>query len=531
MTCRHSYLAAVLASALAACGGVDGGVGGDAQGRSQQAVVGVPSVSVTGVTVTSPVVRSTAEVQVSAAVSAVFDVNSETSAPPKNTNCRQNNNFCGTGNPAVTDQTVETRTSVVVSNTSVAASAAHPGGSGVALTSATGTTFSGALAPPVGADDGSRSVVVTATASEVVSTTVTVVTTNKNCPAKAPCTVVSTTTVPTTTTETRTASGSASGAYLLDLQPGVLSVFPDHAPDVKQGQVQHVHTKIENGSADTAYRLTDTVTGPGGATYFAETTDTFQPSPGDGISNVKTNTLAVKIACDAPVGEYAISSSADTVDLAGNRYDPLTAQGGTFTVSPGQFLSSQTVVLSELPPAGDYGKLQCFTNRTNPKGKLISDPGSVHVAAVVTTTGPCAGVGTITPGDVVLTLPTGFAFADTGNSPRAHVFVGEAGSFDFHGGAPLVEVTSLVTQDTTAADAVVVHLGDLGPIPSSSTIYVRAHARSSAVATPDQPVVFSSSASATSDGGGALQDASTATVVGNPTAGCVDGILSAAPAP
>src|SRR5438876_3950310 len=77
----------------------------------------LPSVTVSSVTATSPVLRSTAEIDVSAKVTSTFDTDNTTFVT---TTCTSNggNNYCVTGDPIVTDQTVTTATIVTVGNTS-----------------------------------------------------------------------------------------------------------------------------------------------------------------------------------------------------------------------------------------------------------------------------------------------------------------------------------------------------------------------------------------------------------------------------
>lgn len=150
-------------------------------------------------------------------------------------------------------------------------------------------------------------------------------------------------------------------------------------------------------------------------------------------------------------------------------------------------------------------------------------PGSLHITATVNTTGPCAGFGTITDTVITLTLPTGFKFDVTGASPAAHVFVGPAVSgFDFHNPTTLAEVTSLIPKPVVSdsGQTVTVNLSALdlgqgtGVIPSSDTIYVRAHSvfSGSSVPADGTQYVFGTRTTSTLTGIGSTTDSSSQTV-------------------
>ena len=134
---------------------------------------------------------------------------------------------------------------------------------------------------------------------------------------------------------------------------------------------------------------------------------------------------------------------ADTQDLCGNAFPEITKDpaethdglsgndpSGTFEVLSPVELGDITAVLSQ-PSSGDYGFDQCFTSAVAKK-KLTNNPGSVHIAAVVTSTVPssCENL-TIANPIITLTLPAGFSFLRTGVSPAAHVFIGATTGFDY----------------------------------------------------------------------------------------------------
>jgi len=236
-----------------------------------------------------------------------------------------------------------------------------------------------------------------------------------------------------------------------------------------------------------------------------------------------------------------MTAEAQTEDLGGNDFDTIYSQYvdlpgnsdgeaiDTFEVTPGVNLGDQTLVVSELPPSGDYASMTCFTNRMSGR-KVSTFPGSLHITATVNTTGPCKDFATISNPVISLTLPAGFSFADKGKSPTAHVFVGPAGGgFDFHYPVTFTEVTSLVKQ-TVSGQTDTVDLSNLdlglgkGVIPSGDTIYVRAHAvyTKSTVSPDGTPFVFTTSTTA-GLAGGTSTGSESQTVVASSL--CVDGNL------
>ena len=141
----------------------------------------------------------------------------------------------------------------------------------------------------------------------------------------------------------------------------------------------------------------------------------------------------------------------------------------------------------------------------------------------------------------------------TGKSPPAHSFIGDlaAATLDLHSGAPLVEVTAEVTQTPAAqlkacgsstgssltttlnlSNVNLDHFGfnlglGAGVFPSSFTIFARGHSKyDGSVPATNTSYTFASSAGATSSSGGALFNASTDDVVGNPSSAvCTDGVF------
>jgi len=141
--------------------------------------------------------------------------------------------------------------------------------------------------------------------------------------------------------------------------------------------------------------------------------------------------------------------------------------------------------------------MSCFTSGQSGR-KVTTFPGSLHITAIVNTTGPCAGFGSISGTVVTLTLPTGFSFDTTGASPAAHVFIFPAvNGFDFHypGAETSLPKTAIVKSGQTV---LTVDLSSLGEILSSNTIYVRAHAGFSGTAVPTDGTPYDFTTSTTS---------------------------------
>jgi len=501
-----------------------------------------PSVSVSGVTASSPVLRSTAGITVSATVTPTYDTGSGPTTVT--TTCKSNggNNNCGTGNPNVTDQTVAATTTITISNQKVTASASDGLNTSAPVT-LSGTAYSDTLTTPVSGTDGKTTVTVSASVSEDVTTSVTTVTTNQNCTSSrgvTTCTTIDASTTNSSSTATKIGSGTGTGSYILDINRPMLTLHPVASqPSVLQGQDKNIHNEILGGSANTAYTLTDTATGPGGYTTSADGNGTFGPSSGgDGIAPKENDLVNVHIACDAPVGIYTARAVANTVDLGGNPFaqinsvdtadnKPAGSASDTFQVEPGILLSDQTQVVSEF--SGDYSTMSCFTSGTSGR-KVTTFPGSLHITATVNTTGPCSGFGTISGTIITLTLPVGFSFDTTGASPAAHVFVGPAASgFDLHNPQTLAEVTGLISKPKISGQTVTIDLSTLnlgqgvGVLPSSDTIYVRAHAVFSGGSVPADGTqyVFTTSTTSTLPGLGSTTNTSSAIVTAS--SACVNG--------
>jgi hypothetical protein len=502
----------------------------------------LPSVSVSGVTATSPVVTSTPNIAVSATVTSAFDTSSPPTANTQCSSCNNGNSFCGTNNNSIKTQKVVTTTTTTVGNTNTSAAASDPYNPSTGLTGS-GTTFLGSLVTPTSGTDGTTTVTVAANVSEDVTTAISTDTSYWSAASCGGSQVGSTTTTSTTSGPVlKTGSGTGSGSYVLDINPPTLTLRPVGGQStVLQGENKNIHNVLIAGSAGTSYTLTDTATGPFGYTTSADGSGTFGPGK-DGIAPDAHDTVGVHIACDAPVGDYTATAVANTVDLGLNPFDPISSVDtpldhppgyaqDAFTVEPGISLEDQTQVVSELPPSGDYAPMSCFTSTTAKNGKVNTFPGSLHITATVNTTGPCAGFGTISGTVITLTLPAGFKFDVSGASPAAHVFVGPAASgFDFHYPVTLAEVTSLIPKPVVLGQTVTVDLSGLnlgqgaGVIPSSDTIYVRAHSVFSGSSLPADGTqyVFLTSTTSNLEGiGGSTTNSSSQTLTALST--CVNG--------
>ncbi|MGE5446335.1 MAG: hypothetical protein ACM3SR_17350 [Ignavibacteriales bacterium] len=495
-----------------------------------------PSVSVSGVVVNadSPVCNGndTGSVAVTATVGATFDADSTTMGSCSN--CSSGNNYCGSGNSSV--NTSNTTTVKTYTNKKVLGFASDNNGNSngppafdVSTTSGTGNF--GTL--PDG-PEGKTTVNVSAQALEVETSTPTI--NYYSGSGSTRCTGLISQSPQSSTNQTITSSSkSASGSYLVDKIGPTATIF-NNPSTIQQTGSEIVHVKIEDASTDTPWTLTVTATGPSSNTITVTDSGTFGSSP-DGIKN-ETNPgpYTLPTACDSPTGNYTLAATIDTQDLCGDAYPTINLTGDPFTVTPGVELTAQTGVLSQLT-TGDYGIDQCFVDSVKQTGKKLivnNTPGSVHIDTIITTAGPCAGIGTIAGVTLTLTIPplandlSGFAYDTTGASPNAHIFVGDGSAgFDLHNGTPLSEVT---VPQTTSSQTITIDLSNLnigsgpGVIPASYTIFVRAHARFNAFAVtdqpgPDTPFKFSSSASTTTvDGSPLVLNASADYYIsGNPT--------------
>lgn len=488
-----------------------------------------PSVSVSAVNATSPVLRTTGSVSISATVTPSYD------ALPSATHT----DTCGPNGPPA-GKVIQTITDITYTIDKTLSVTAGDGINSTVLTGSSpgGGAFSGSLTPSTGAD-GSIPVTVSATVGDTITehkVVTTVVWTGASCTGD----IVSSTPVTTDTPITKSNTGTGSGSYVLDVAAPVLTLHPvTSQPTVQQGQDKNIHNDLIAGSSGTAYTLTDTVTGPGDYTASANGSGTFNPAK-DGVAPSEHSTVGVKIACDAPVGIYTARAVASTVDLGGNPFSTIQSvdvpgsgnSGGsavdTFTVTPGFSLLSQSLVVSELPPSGDYAPMSCFSSGTSGR-KVTTFPGSLHLTTVLNSTGQCAGITNISGASVTLTLPFGFSFDVTGGSPAAHVFRIAAGSggFDYHYPGPelvLPKSKISINGQTLTVDLSGVDFGlGVGVIPSADSIYVRAHAvfTGSTVPADGTQYVFQTGSSANL-GGNSILTASSQQVV-TASQACVNG--------
>ena len=443
------------------------------------AAPGSISVSVTNASATpNPALRPATQETVSATISAGFHSDS--------------------GPTLVTGQCQgkkRTNTTTTISYTQKTLSATA---NGFSMNGVNGGVFTAALA--LGAD-GRIDVSISASASEVETTTVVI---DSYTYSGNQCTGTETLASgsPSTTTKTLTGSASASTSFVTDLAPPVLTLDPDQAqPTVQQGGTKNVHNRLEEGAPGSPYTIIDTLTGPGGYTTTAQGLGSFGPQ------GKAVDLVGAHIACDAPLGQYTASATAETVDLGNNPFPTISSPTvDTFTVVPGATLQDQTFVVSNTP--NGYNTMSCFSAATSGR-KISTNPGSFHIAAVVNTTGRCSGVNSLTGTIVKLSLPPGFSFNTTGNSPAAHVFIVDAtNGFDYHYPGPEVVVPKSAIMGASGSELTVnlsgvsVNGGPAGVIPANTTIYVRAHVAFTGTSIPADGTVypFSTSTSANLSG-------------------------------
>ena len=356
------------------------------------------------------------------------------------------------------------------------------------------------------------------------------------------------------------ASNSASAKYVTDQQAPTLTiqayspgpVAPSPIPQITAGSSITIGTKIDGGSSGTPYSLTLSAYGPSDLGPSTSDDKFHGPSgPNDnGIgSPSSSHDLALQTECDTTPGIYTARVDLGSQDLCGNAFPTITADpakthdGDSGNDTTGQFevlsplsLADVTHVVSQLS-SGDYGVDQCFTSQfAGPKKsqKVVTDPGSVHLAAIVNATIPATcEASTISNPRIVLTLDPAFSFLLTGKSPETHVFIGVTGpGFDLHTPVPpLTEVTGAAIITFGDAQHVTVDLSNVdvgfgpGVISTDQTIYVRAHASYSNSAPSPADTVYTFSTS-TSANGGSLTASSSETIIGNPSnQSCVDGTL------
>jgi hypothetical protein len=160
-------------------------------------------------------------------------------------------------------------------------------------------------------------------------------------------------------------------------------------PSIRQTQQEILGVQLDGGSAGTSFTVTATATGP--TTLTATDSGTFGTTgKNDGIAPPKhVGPIGIDTACDTPVGTHSVTVEAATVDLCNGNNSPAALPLGTFDVTPGIGLLTQTGVLSEFS-SGEYGVDECFTT-----SGINTNPGSVHIDTIVNTNGPCAGFGAI----------------------------------------------------------------------------------------------------------------------------------------
>jgi hypothetical protein len=519
-----------------------------ATGVAVAATTTLPAAVVSNVTTTSPVLRSTPNIAVSATVTPTFDSNSGPTVTTSCFVCNPDNSYCGYGSNAVKSQQVLTMTTSTVGNTVTTVTAAPEFGSAnptiVRLNGAQSSgAFNGVLPTPVVGTDGVRSVTVTAYVSEEVTTAVTV-TTNRMSGSSCTGTIVTSNAVPQPlVTVVKYGTGSANGTYILDINAPKMDTRPVTAQSrVKQGGDKFVHNVLQDVLASTKYTTLNVITGPGGYSSTAQGIGTFGPATpsGTGHSGRENSTVGVHVACNAPVGTYTVTSVANTVDAGSYPFEPVVSSTvDTFDVDPGLLLQDQTLAVSQMSPTGGYGAMSCFSS-TLANRNLNTAPGSVHITATINTLGECASLSTITNPKVSMTLPAGFSFASSGNSPDAHIFVGESEpGFDLHYPETMKEVTSLakagiavsgqtVTVDLSKVDLSKAGIGPTptlgtGVFPASYTIYVRARATFTGTVVPadNTAYIFNTNTSAVLPGIGQITSESSQTITA--LQACVNG--------
>ena len=426
---------------------------------------------------TSPIVRAndTGNVIVSATVTVTFDSSGTTSS----SKC---------AGKTKTDTTI---TTTVTPSLSVTAS---DGPNSTSLTGSNGGSFSGSL--PDG-PEGKTTVTVSASASETVSTTTQTTTTVYSTNGCTGTITSGPTTDTKSSSDTRAGSGSNSASYLVDLTAPTATAQITGQSTIKKQQFAKISVDIAGGSAGTAFSINLTLTSDSNPSFTipdppASDSGNFAPS-NDGIVPIKNaGPIGIKIPCDAPLGTYTAKVTVHTVDLAGNSWPDITPPNLSFTIEPAIELESETLVVAEI--GGDYDNVTTFT-AAQAKKSINTNPGSFHIAEIITFGGACLGAETVGGIGAVLQIPTDFSYLTTGASPIVHVFEGTGNVLDLHTPTGFVEVTSLVTQTPPNAGSITLDLSALGEVPTDTTIYIRAHIKFSATLVPaaNFPYTFNAS--------------------------------------
>lgn len=348
-------------------------------------------------------------------------------------------------------------------------------------------------------------------------------------------------------------TATANVNYILDIQPPSMqhSVVFD---TITQGNTQAHDLTVKGASSGAAYKLSAQAEGPA-STILGPTTSTGSfDSNSNGIASdlTEAQVLLLNTSCSTPVGTYADTASVESSDLCGGDWTsdapPVTkvidssSDPVDFNIAaePACGFAANAYVFAPLT-GQNYEAAECFTSKlqggNGKKGQTpLSDPGTVHPAAVITTP---ASEG-VTNLNVTITLPSDFGLYITGHSPVAHVYIGAAGGFDAHSGEPLTEypvTPSMITPGNLVngyyhsidVDLSTLNIGSgAGKIPAGYVVYVKTHANFIGP-NVDQNDGQNFEVSASADGG--LSSSGQFSFFENPTCGgpkhavCVDGIL------
>jgi hypothetical protein len=366
---------------------------------------------------------------------------------------------------------------------------------------------------PVGSE-GVNNITVNALLTEQQRTDIYKTTTTYSCTKNNGCTVSSTTPLGLfaagAPTLNITSNVSKNTFYIVDLiAPTVTAKF--NQPSAHQNGVENVKVDIDGGSAGVAFTANVRAVNSEGEPVLTGSESSTLDEQGK-----RTLVYGLAIPCSAAPGMYTGSVKVTGLsDAAGEKWGTIVATiapgDETFKVIAGAELVTETVVLSQLD-SGDYDLLNSF--RTSADGKKTA-PGSMHIGTAVSGgAGQCARQNSFSNVVVKLLIPKGFIRLQTGNSPLAHVFIGEASNgFDYHEGVPLIEVTGLTKLEESidlngntvvTADLTQLNIGyGNGVFPNSYKIYVRSHIKYSgglAGAVPNTVYSFASSVSGNVEG-------------------------------
>lgn len=471
------------------------------------AAPGLPTASVSGVSVAPNPVCAPDSVTVAANISGAFDTNSSSTGVGRCNTDKDRGVIVGYSR-------TDTVTTVTVTNKlfSVSASDGQGHSDSQTLDASSGSAlYSGLLG--IG-PDGRNTMTVSAFSSEDVTTQVDTV--NNTWPASAgSCTgapASSTIAGTPNTVSKQGSSASSNGTYQADLNPPVITLLPN--PGVvgnnTQGGFSIFNLKVLNGSPSQGFTVNITMTSTANPSVIltGTTTDSFGPLNGSGKEDFQHELMKVDIPCDAPVGDYIVTIELVGTNSCGSPYDEFYGSPLSVTIGPGLTLTAGELVIADFGVEG-YHAASCFT-ATASGSKVNTYAGSFHTATLLTSQGPCAGISSLSGVVITQTIPPGFAPFTTKPLVGTHVFYPAGAGLHYPGPEITLKPNDVkYTKNVDNSWTVTINLP--GSYPASGAIYARTHVAQVLTSAPwdGTPYIFSNTATANS---GALSSSASATL-------------------